>query len=98
MKFNQSNVAQVRVQPGKGEVLVWDDGVPGFGLRIRAGGSRNWIFQYRLGGKQRRISFGSATAMNVQKAREQAGRMHAQVKLGQDPQGEKAEHRARAAE
>ena len=27
------------------ERIVWCDDLPGLGLRMRAGGSRNWVFQ-----------------------------------------------------
>ena len=91
-------IANVTVSRGKSEIIVFDDEIPLFGLRVRAGGSRNWIFQYRIGGKQRRISFGSATTISAQKAREQATRLHALVKLGHDPAGQKIESRTRAAE
>jgi hypothetical protein len=30
-----------------------------FGLRLRIGGSKNWIVQYALGAKQRRMTLGS---------------------------------------
>jgi integrase len=98
MKLTKTNIAGIEVPPGKTETIVFDDDVSGFGLRVRAGGSRNWIFQYRLGGKQRRISFGSATTLSAQQAREKAATLDAQVKLGHDPAGQKIEARARAAE
>jgi integrase len=98
MKLNKAAVSQVEVPPGKSEIVVFDDDVAGFGLRVRAGGSRNWIFQYRQGGKQRRISFGSASAVSAQAARERASQLHALVKLGHDPAGQKIESRARATE
>ncbi len=43
MKFNKTNAAQIEVPSGKYEVIVFDDDIPGFGLRARAGGSRNWV-------------------------------------------------------
>ena len=98
MKLNKTNAAQIEVPSGKHEVIVFDDDIPGFGLRARAGGSRNWVFQYRQGGKQRRISFGSASTVSAQQARERAVQLHAQVKLGHDPAGQKLESRARATE
>jgi integrase len=70
----------------------------GFGLRLRAGGSRSWVFQYALGEKQRRMSLGSAKVVTLVKAREVASEMHAKVRLGHDPAGEKEEGRARAAD
>jgi len=54
MKLTKVNIAKVAVPSGKTEIIAFDDDVPGFGLRVRAGGSRQWIFQYRQGSKQRR--------------------------------------------
>jgi integrase len=66
-------------------------------LRLRDGGAR-WVFQYKIGTQHRRITFGRYPAMKVPAAREQAEKLHAQVKLGRDPAGEKAENQARAGE
>ena len=98
MKLTKINIAKVVVPSGKSEIIEFDDSVPGFGLRVRAGGSATWIFQYRQGSKQRRLSLGSASAITAQNARERATELHARVRLGQDPAGEKIESRTRAAE
>ena len=96
-KLNKATVAAVTVPPGKSETIAWDDDIPGFGLRVRAGGSRVWIFRYRLGPKQRVMTFGSADVITAQIARETAVKLHAQVKLGLDPAGDKAKARVEAA-
>jgi integrase len=101
MKLNKNSVSQLvaaSLPNGTAERIEWDDDIGGFGLRLRAGGSANWIFQYRLGAKQRRFTIGSLSAVTPAKARERAGELHAQVRLGQDPAGTKIESRARAAE
>ena len=98
MRFTKINIAKVAVPSGKSEIIEFDDDVPGFGLRVRAGGSATWIFQYRQGSKQRRLSLGSASAITAQKARERATELHARVRLGEDPAGQKVESRTRAAE
>ncbi|HMA71391.1 MAG TPA: site-specific integrase [Xanthobacteraceae bacterium] len=107
MKFTTKSIAGLRAPAGKinkegkyvpGDHVEWDDNLPGFGLRLREGGSRNWVFQYSLGDKQRRMSLGSATAIALVKARETASELHAKVRLGQDPAGQKAESQQRAAE
>jgi hypothetical protein len=98
MKLTKVNIAKVAVPHGKNERIEFDDDVPGFGLRVRSGGSATWIFQYRQGSKQRRISLGSAAAITAQNARERATELHARVRLGDDPAGQKIESRARAAE
>src|SRR5262249_26989347 len=98
MKLTKANIAKVAIPRGKSEIIEFDDDVPGFGLRVRAGGSAGWIFQYRIGSKQRRISLGSASAITAQNARERASELHARVRLGEDPAGQKIESRTRAVE
>lgn len=98
MRLTKINISKVSVPYGKNEIIQFDDDVPGFGLRIRVGGSRSWIFQYRQGNKQRRLSLGAASAITVADARTRASQLHARVKLGQDPGGEKIENRVRAIE
>jgi integrase len=111
MKFTAKNFGSAKLPAGKADHLVWDDEIPGFGLRLRAGGSRNWVFQYALGEKQRRLSLGAATAESFKTVRqkddkgneiiklgirERVDQLHARVKLGQDPAGDKTESRKRA--
>lgn len=63
---------------------------------MREGGSRTWIFQYKIGSKQRRLVLGKASAMSAAAARDSASKLHAKVKLGGDPAGEKAVSKVRA--
>jgi integrase len=98
VKLTKTSVANLVVPRGKIEHVVFDDDIPGFGVRLREGGSRTWIFQYRQGGKQRRLSFGSVSALRLSEARAEASKLHAKVRLGTDPAGAKIEARAKAAE
>ncbi len=83
---------------GKLDHIEFDDDIPGFGLRIRDGGSKTWVFQYKLGGKQRRMVLGRATAIKAEKARAIASDYHEQVGKGRDPAGEKAVRKVQAAD
>ncbi|MFC1456638.1 tyrosine-type recombinase/integrase [Microvirga arabica] len=96
MRLTKPNIAALALPSGKSEFIIFDDALPGFGLRIRAGGKRTWIAQYRVGSKQRRVTIGTVEALNPDKAREAARDVLAKVQLGGDPQIEKAENRARA--
>jgi hypothetical protein len=49
MKLTKAAVAELALPAGQSEAIYWDDDTPGFGLRLRGGGSRNWVFQYRIG-------------------------------------------------
>ena len=97
MRLTKANLAKLSLPAGKTESIVFDDELPGFGLRTRAGGKRTWIAQYRLGTKQRRITFGTPESLDAEKARDRAKTILAQVVLGEDPQNAKAEAKAQAA-
>ncbi|MGA3304095.1 MAG: integrase arm-type DNA-binding domain-containing protein, partial [Methylovirgula sp.] len=97
MKLTKATVDRVKLPEGKEETIVFDESLPGFGLRLRAGGKRTWVAQYRLGTKQRRVTLGSVTTIDAEEARRRAKAALAKVELGGDPQLEKAEARAEAA-
>jgi integrase len=98
MRLTNSSAATHPLPPGKSEAIIFDDEVPGLGIRIRRGGSRMWVFQYKLGAKQRRLTLGSVKALDAREVRTEAKKLHAKVRLGGDPAGDKAEGRVRAAE
>ena len=98
MKLTQKAIATLDLPKGKSEAIVFDEDLAGFGLRIRAGGKRTWIYQFKVGNQHRRMTLGSVMALSPQEARETAGKLHAQVRLGRDPSAEKMDSRARAAE
>src|SRR5690349_10431301 len=97
MKLTKATVNRLQIPEGKIEAIVFDDGLPGFGLRIRAGGKRTWIAQYRLGSKQRRVTIGTVETVDPEDARRLARSTLSKVHLGTDPQLEKAVERAQAA-
>lgn len=97
MKFTKPAVAKLALPEGKSELIVFDDALPGFGLRLRAGGKRVWIAQYRVGTKQRRATIGSASVIDLDDARQRAREMLAHVQLGTDPRAEREAAKARAA-
>jgi hypothetical protein len=75
----------LKLPRGKADHIEFDDDLAGFGLRIREGGSKTWIYQYRIGSKQRRMVLGSAKSVPLRLARENAGKLEAKVRLGGDP-------------
>jgi integrase len=98
VKLTETAVAKLKLPPRKSETIVFDDGVAGLGLRLREGGSRTWVYQYKIGTQQRRISLGKFPAMPPAMARKTAAKLQAEVRLGNDPAAVKAEKQGRAAE
>jgi hypothetical protein len=98
LKLTKPSVASLTLPAGKQEVIVFDDALPGFGVRVREGGSKVFIFQFKIGNKQRRLTLGRCSALGLAEARKQASALHARTRLGEDPAAAKAESRSRAEE
>jgi integrase len=94
MRLTDKTIAGLTIPQGKSELLVFDDDLPGFGLRLREGGSRKWVFQYRSNGRQHRVT--NKAAMDATRARAWAKNLHHEVGLGGDPAQDKAEARIQA--
>ena len=69
MRFTRQSVVAVTPPPGKPYVIVWDEALPGFGLRVNEGGSRQWVVQYRAAGKTKRETIGRVDAIPLDDAR-----------------------------
>jgi integrase len=89
MRLTIKSAEGIKLPKGKTDHIEFDDDVPGFGLRLREGGSRTWVYQYRIGSKQRRMVLGSANSVPLGLARENASKLEAKVKLGGDPATDK---------
>jgi hypothetical protein len=46
--------AKAQAEPGAERTIWWDKTMAGFGLQIRAGGTKSFVFQYRMGSISRR--------------------------------------------
>lgn len=80
--------------PKTGQLELWDDLVPGFGVRIAAGGARTYFVMKRLNGRLLRRTVGKALGpgdlpsparLSVAAARERARGMLAALAAGEDP-------------
>lgn len=83
-----------RLTPGSGDVLLWDDKLPGFGLRCRPSGAKVYFLKYRTrGGRQRWLTLGQHGPLTPEKARGRALREKASVGDGADPSGARQQKR-----
>jgi integrase len=69
--------------------ILWDDQVPGFGLRIYPSGKKSFIISYRADGRKRRMVIGRYGILTVQEARERARKLLVRVLDGNDPLAER---------
>jgi integrase len=98
MKLTATTVKTAELERGKSEAIFFDDDIPGFGLRLRQSGSKNFIFQYKHGDKHRRMALGKATAVTILNARKTAEKLYARARLGEDPATDKIEAQRQASE
>lgn len=91
MKLNDRNISATKpVLPGNvADYIFFDDDIPGFGLRVRASGSRTWVFQYSRNGRARKMTLGKYPGISASEARELVKPLYHQVQLGRDPASEK---------
>ncbi len=79
---------------GEHERFIWDEDLPGFGLRIFPSGRKSYAVQYKLGGRggrTRRIALGLHGELTPDEARRRAAKLLAAVADGADPAVERAE-------
>ena len=55
--------------------LLWDDGLPGFGLRISSTNRKSFFVTYRVGGRKRTKTLGTADRLQLDEARQQAAEL-----------------------
>jgi len=84
--------------PATGESMLWDDGLKGFGVRVRPGGGKTYVFMYRAGTGRgaplRKYTIGlHGSPWTPDSARTEAERLRGLVASGEDPAAVKTERR-----
>jgi integrase len=92
-KITKRTVDALKAAPGR-DVLLWDDELPGFGVRCRASGAKSYFLKYRTqGGRQRWLTLGAHGPLTPDQARAKALREKAAIGDGDDPSGERQRKR-----
>jgi integrase len=99
MRLTDRTVAEARCAAGQKDAMLFDEALPGFGLRVTAGGGRTFLFQYRIGAKVRRVVLGTwGSELTAAAARKKAEALRGQVRDHRDPVAERRAARAAALE
>jgi hypothetical protein len=70
--------------------LIFDEALPGFGVRVFASGKRSYFIKYKLpGGQQRKMNLGAALPGTLVETRKQARTLLARARIGEDVAGER---------
>jgi integrase len=96
VKLTDTTARTASLPEGRNDVILFDDRLKGFGLRLQ-GASRRYVIQYRDAlGKDRRFNIGSTHEVTAAQARETAAKLLAGIKLGRYPHIEREERRKEA--
>ena len=99
MKLTDRTVAAACCPDGRKDVLIFDDALKGFGLRVTSGGKRVFLLQYRVGATVRRTPLGLwGTELTTAQARKKAEALRGQVRDKRDPVAERRAAQAAALE
>ena len=78
-------IRNLAVKPGE-RVEIWDNKIPGFGIRASSGGTKSFILVYRHRGRPRRLTLGRYPTVSLSAARRKAQDALKTVSDGADPQ------------
>jgi len=77
------------------DYVIWDDDLPGFGLRVFTSGKRSYVIQYRASGRSRRYTIGLHGVWTPETARQEAKIQLGRVANGDNPAEERQlDHKA----
>ncbi len=85
--------------PAGGNRITYDrgkDAVRGFGVRVTTAAAKSFILNYRIAGRERRLTIGSYPTWSVARARDEAKRLRREIDTGADPLGEREAERVAA--
>ena len=80
------------IKPADQDILVWDEALPGFGVRVKPSGVRSYVVQYRnrKTSASRRMTLGQhGPLMTFDQAKKQARLILADAVRGADPVAER---------
>ena len=90
--LTKARVAALPV-PTKGRPIIFDDRIPGFGVRLTPNGIRTFILRRKVNGRAQMISIGRFPGLGVEQARQIAVEMNGQIARSENPQDVKRKAR-----
>jgi Arm DNA-binding domain len=93
--LTERSIKAAELHPAR-NIIVRDDEVIGFGVRVTTAGAKSFVLSYTIAGRERRITIGSWPDWSVSSAREKACELKRRIDNGDDPLAEREEARTAA--
>ncbi|HEY9080485.1 tyrosine-type recombinase/integrase [Magnetovibrio sp.] len=77
-------------KPKEKDYILWDNDLPGYGLRVFPSGKKSYLVQYRHEGRTRRFTIGLHGPYTPDKARKKAMTLLGAIGEGADPSGDRS--------
>jgi integrase len=90
--LTELTLRQATAKDGK-RIEIWDEKIPGFGVRISPSGVKTFVMMYYAAGAKRRHSIGRYPVKSLVEARRDALTILKKVADGEDPRGDIAQSR-----
>jgi len=90
-KLDKKMVAALK--PAEHTFICWDTEVTGLGCRVTPKGHKAFVLQYRINGRERRMTIGEFGTWSVPVARDEANTLKLRVDRGEDPLQEEQDKR-----
>jgi len=88
-KLIEGYVNKLQVPVAQRDVQVFDDALPGFGIRKFESGRASYFVKFNVGKQQRRLTLGTVVPGNLAEMRRKASAILSKARLGQDAVAEK---------
>ena len=94
MKLTKRAIDELLPDNTRGRYHVWDDQLPGFGVRVSPSGEKRYVLKYRTNGggrnaPQKWLTIGAHGVLTPDQARDEAKKLLGAVATGIDPQSDK---------
>ncbi|MBX7147386.1 MAG: Arm DNA-binding domain-containing protein, partial [Alphaproteobacteria bacterium] len=76
------------LNPNSKDIIIWDEQLPRFGIRVKPSGHKSYILQYRKRNQDftsKRLTIGPHTLISAEEARIKAQKILARILDGEDP-------------
>src|SRR5690554_6449619 len=90
VRLTPERIRKAACPKDKQQHFIWDDDPRSLGLRITHAGAKAFIFEFRVHGRNGRITIGSADSWDIGQARAEARRLQVLVDADTDPRDHKA--------